>query len=645
MSINKWIIDYDKATLEKRLIHDVNLLSFYDSIPRENIYNKGSSFSTESIVSILQKKLFEFIECFHQSFEEMAGLQETRFSTFSRLGFLYIGCEKFYIQESWVFPVKENKDLFIRLLVSFLRIKRLLFSLHKTLYINKETPALFLRALQGLLIEGVESVLVNIQNKEKFPLRELFINVFQILRHYCKGFLHKPHELLLQETVNLFGNASENTALEMINDLNKGLLQNNNELNPNSPIKDGEDGSVESLMKQSIMRGLSNLFQQQSFHELPELKQIQNEIASNKPKNSQNEKSDKNLFDEKVFDSYPCLNEVMNRNMKIALEELEKIDKIVKESEEIMLHSCQNSQDLSNIRPLSDISKGGSLEEIPLGEEQEFTYVSDLETNIEKLKKKGPKKFGPLQKLMNSHSFQIEDEKNKNKSIQFGNSHSFQIEENIRDSMSSKTISNESSNKRSIPNNTNLLEPPKQSFIGSKFKAKDQAKQNKRFDKKKNRKAGKAKTNLLPTPKLNISASDLIKIDSNTLITEELRHVEFIESDAGYLIRDSELFEEFEEPPCKPIGTGQRTFLGFMEKMREEEMIKPEGLYFRICVNKTKNSGNFIKRIQIHQEIQSLINKRSKDRKILERKAGYWDKFTSWGFKPETLERMLGFNV
>lgn len=691
MSANKWLYDYDKASLEKRFIHELNLLLFYDSIPKEKASNiPYITFSLEPVPLLLQKKLLEFLEFFQQSFEEMAGLQEVKYQAFSRIGFLFINCEKFYVQEAWRPYNKESKDIFIRLMASFIRVQRLLHSLHKTLFVNKETPALFLRALQGMLVEGLDNVLANVNNKNEFFTRDLFLNIFQKMRHYCKGFLSKPHELLLQETVNLFGEDAEKSLLPRINELNNRILSQNNssnELNPKgfgSNSNEMDEGSVENAMKLSIMKGLSSFFHEDySIHELPELRQFnqsaQTSTKHKKKNQSPSKKQLNSLFDEKVFQNYPCLNEEMNKNMLAALQELEEIERFYRSTQENLLKSCKNSQDLPSIfqsqaTTTKEIKNEVSLEEIPLenannnsefnnnsdiindddktNEEKEFTQVADLDLNIEIMKKQHEKKklFHSPGKLMLSHSFQVEEKDPKalkKKKSPLANSHSFQIEEDLQKNM--RNSSTNSLKKCTIsPANqqTGLLAPPKLSAFGlTSPKGKNESRKRFNLFGKKSRKAEKAKTNIL-SQKLNVSVRDVIKIDSNTLISEELRHVEFIESDGGFLIRDSELFQEEEEDLLRKnasfAGT-QRTFLNFFEKAREEEMIKGEGLYFRIGANKNKNSGNFIRRIQIHQEVQSVLNKKFRDKMVVERKAGYWDKFVSWGFKPKILNEMFEF--
>ena len=100
MNINKWLYEYDKATLEKNLFQEVNFLSLYEAISKEKV-KLQMHMCSETIPLIFQKKLNEFMESFNQNFEEMSNLNEDRYQYFSRLGFLYIHCERSYCQENW----------------------------------------------------------------------------------------------------------------------------------------------------------------------------------------------------------------------------------------------------------------------------------------------------------------------------------------------------------------------------------------------------------------------------------------------------------------------------------------------------------------------------------------------------------------
>ena len=112
-----------------------------------------------------------------------------------------------------------------------------------------------------------------------------------------------------------------------------------------------------------------------------------------------------------------------------------------------------------------------------------------------------------------------------------------------------------------------------------------------------------------------ISEKDLIKIDSNTLISEELRHVEFIENDNGFSIRDNELFDSKAMKSTSAEGKKESFFM-FLEKEKNKEINRKDGIYFRFFAKK----GNFIKRIQIHQEVQTMLHKKIGEKGYLERK-------------------------
>ena len=133
----------------------------------------------------------------------------------------------------------------------------------------------------------------------------------------------------------------------------------------------------------------------------------------------------------------------------------------------------------------------------------------------------------------------------------------------------------------------------------------------------KKRKHDKMKTGIITSPaRLKISEKDLIKIDSNTLISEELRHVDFTENDNGFSIRDNELFD-LKSIKNAPTPRRKDNFFLFLEWERNKEINRKDGVYFRFFAKK----GNFIKRIQVQQEIQTMLKKKGVGEKgYLERK-------------------------
>ena len=220
--------------------------------------------------------------------------------------------------------------------------------------------------------------------------------------------------------------------------------------------------------------------------------------------------------------------------------------------------------------------------------------LSDLDAKLVSLTKNQPVKKFPLPngKLLVSQSFQIEEHKKE------------LSPENKKKTLFQKNSLIKAQGTLHPQHKSSMLEVPPANFNTNKEKVKK-------------RKHDKMKTGIIASPtRLKISEKDLIKIDSNTLISEELRHVEFIENDNGFSIRDNELFDSKAMKSTSAEGKKESFFM-FLEKEKNKEINRKDGIYFRFFAKK----GNFIKRIQIHQEIQTMLHKKGVGEKgYLERK-------------------------
>ena len=654
-------MDYDLMTLGKPF-KEFEPLLFYDSLENKDASHSQPIYSQDPFLNLLQKKIIEFLDNLQQSFEELSTLSTD--SVFSRKGLILIQCEKLYCNESSRVLIEDDNFLLNRLIASYIRLKTMILEYHKNCY-NPLKPSILLKSTQTLLFQLIESLLVSITMQFPEKRNKDFVSLIREMKHYIKGMLIKSNEYLEQETVNLYGKVSEeNLIKDILNDnkkqslsKNKPILEKNgnnykdtvdymknstqgNELavdnNNRNLMKKGSD-ILDPIMNKSIIQGLTAFFKREgNFHELIELKpEHKNEEGGISPK----KKDLLSVFDHKVLESYPSLNETMNENMIKALNELAEIEKIISTAQkkfENLVNSCHASRDLTEeFKEIHlDSSDIGSMEDIekpvesPIDNSETddgFSKVEDLEANIQALKKLEKPRFAGT-KLMVSHSFQPDASK---EILKKGSKELLYIEKSHQTSLlapppkfSLFSNKNKGMNSPTSPND-------KMSLSSSSLKKSEKKR------KKLERKEGKANTQ-----KLNVEAKDLIKIDSNTQIAEELRHVEFEESDGGFILRDAELFDDNDEQ-SKKINKDTiqvETFLRFMEKLKSEEGAKT-GVYFRGKARVNGKGGGFIKRIQIHQEVQGILKKKGGEM-IKERKGCYWENkgWVNWEVEDE-----LGF--
>jgi len=607
MNVNsslKWLQEFDHTSLGKFAVidpmHDFDAISH--DIPL--IYNY--IFSPDPTFFSLQRKILDFIQIFQQTFDELSSFPDESSQEFAKMGLLSLQCERYYLQETWKCAINtpNNSLMFQSLIAAFLRLKRLFYSLHKTLYKSESGrfgQFILWKNLQHSMQELVNALIKTLKGPIvvkgiDFDFAD-FMDIVKGFRHYVENFLKKTHDYLLQETINLYGEGCEKNILSRI--LNKDLsMSTNMNLMTKRPTNSTlfNDNNIDNDMKERILKGFSTFFKRESnFHELSELRLKNNED----PLEINRKKHLTSVFDGKVLENYPCLNDKMNENMNKILLEIESLDKFIKENSETMVRSVQNSRDFleenKSENNSKSLSRNESLEEITIksDNEENFRKISDLDAKIKSLQKEKPRMFNN-KKPVNNNKFLI--------------SHSFQIEEKKQENTDKKSSFQKPSMQKSqdlaFTKNSHqgsLLVVPPSNFNNNKSE-------------KKLRKQEKTMTNVPRSPRLNISARDLISIDSNTMISEELRHVEFIENDNGFSIRDCELFE-FEiikNTEKKKVG-----FLEFLENERSKEINRKNGVYFRFI----EKNGNFIKKIQIQQEVQALLDKKRMGEKgYLERK-------------------------